>query len=97
MVDRRNDRIWWAGRVTWSRLKLKNLPKCEDCWLNLHVKVMEAGGSSLHEGWIPRARHRRKIVYGGDTFGQEAFRTMCLCDIHKQEWLDWTPGQQVLS
>lgn len=87
-ADRRNDKGFWAGKVTWTRLKLKTLPACDDCVLNVHA----AGEARAR---IPRARWRRR---NGVTDGfHESFRVTTLCDVHKQEWLDWTPGQLTLG
>ncbi len=91
MVDRRNDRGWWTGSISWSRVKTRANPPCDDCVINAYA----SGGTDKR---IPRAKHRRKNGRNTQTFGMDvAFRSTVLCDIHKQEWLDWTPGQQVLS
>lgn len=88
MVDRRNDPVFWTGRISWTRLKLKTLPSCDDCLINVHA----AGGT---DGRVPRARWRRKNAVGGGSL--EAFQTTNLCDTHRQDWQDWTPGQMALG
>lgn len=87
MVERRNQSVFWAGKVTWHRLKFATPPACDDCLINVHA----AGGTQTR---IPRARWRRKNAVGGGSL--EAFQSMALCDLHRQEWMAWTPGQMVM-
>lgn len=97
---RRNDRGWWVGKVSWTRLRLKTLPVCDDCLINVHALARGArnvaGEPVPAEGLIPRARWRRKNAVVG-LRGMDSFRLMHLCDTHRQEWLDWTPGQLALG
>lgn len=88
MVDRRNQREFWAGKVTWTRLKRKVQPVCEDCLLNVHA----AGGTT---GRIPRATWKR-TVGRHDVPANATNLFVLLCDTHKQDWVDWTPGQTIM-
>ncbi len=89
VTERRNQRRYWTGRITWSRLKLKTLPPCDDCLI--HVHEAQRRGEVIPETRIPRARYRRKNERHQGFL--ETFIATHLCDTHKQEWLDWTPGQ----
>lgn len=91
-TERRNDRGWWVGKITYTRLRLKSLPVCDDCLINIHEQARAHHQAATHEGWLPRARWRRKNAVTGMR-GMDSFRVTHLCDTHKQEWVDWTPGQ----
>jgi hypothetical protein len=88
MVARRNEPGFWVGPITWGRIKRKRPPRCDDCWLN----VYEQGRS---DGWITRATWLRRNGEKGP-WGDERVVTN-LCGDHRQEWLDWTPGQLELG
>lgn len=90
MVERRNQQDYWAGRVRFVRLKRKFLPKCEDCLLNVHAQ----GGTSHG---IPKATWKRSVSRHSLPFTVVGDLDVLLCDLHKTEWLTWTPGQQVLA
>jgi hypothetical protein len=90
IVDRRNQSAYWSGRITYTRLKRKITPKCDDCWLNVHAE----GGTSA---WVIRAKWTRTNTPPPDATGQQEKVTTYLCDSHKQAWADWTPGQQELA
>lgn len=91
IVARRNNPVYWKGRVTWARLRLKTLPPCDDCVVNAH----DQGGTTVR---IARARHRRKnTVYDGMGAGMELFTATNLCDPHRDEWAAWTPGQLAIG
>lgn len=86
MVERRNDPAYWVGPVRWTRLKRKILPRCDDCWLNVHA----ARETDVR---IPRAHWKRA---NGPQVPEAPQVFTALCDSHRQEWQDWTPGQLVM-
>jgi len=88
LVDRRNQASYWRGKITWSRIRVQTAPVCDDCLLNVHA----AGGTTMR---IPRAHYRRRNVH--DTAAGPVVVTTVLCVQHRQEWLDWTPGQMPMA
>jgi hypothetical protein len=55
LVARRNDPLFWQGRVDWVKLGANRKPVCDDCLIATH----DAGGA----GTIARATWRRITDY----------------------------------
>jgi hypothetical protein len=90
-VARRNDPGYWAAPIKWTRISRKRPPRCVDCWQNLY----DTGDVTLTH--ITRATWTRHSGVRNDDPDMDTKIVVDLCADHRQEWLDWTPGQQVLA